>query len=200
MAFENVRADFARVHEVLEGSPLYRTLHALGTPGFHALLVYRFGRWALAQPALVRPVLGALYQLAYLFVRILWGIELSRGARIGAGLYIGHFGGICVSRRAVMGRNCTLSQGVTIGVSGDGASFGAPEIGDDVYIAPGARVFGPIHIGNNVKIGPNAVVGQDVPANAVLALEPGFRIVSYRGNRRAEPSTPSDKRRSASTG
>lgn len=198
-AIENIRADFARWHEVLEGGPFYRTLHALASPGFHAVLVYRFGRWALARRTPVRQVLGLTYQLAYLLVRICWGIELPRRAAIGAGLYIAHFGGITVSRRAVLGRNCTLSQGITIGISGEGASRGAPAIGDDVYIAPGARVYGAIRIGRNVKIGPNVVVSEDLPDNAVVVLDPGFRIVSYRGNRRLE-AIPGDRSRSASTG
>src|SRR5207248_8297066 len=137
-------------------------------PGFHAVVVYRFGRWALGLPSLVRVPLGVLYQLLYLVIRICWGIEIPRAAQIGPGLYVGHFGGIAVSRRAVIGRNCALSQQVTIGVDGRGERFGAPLIGDDVYIAPGARLYGRIRIGNNVKIGPNAVVGEDIPDDAVV--------------------------------
>jgi serine O-acetyltransferase len=196
----NLRADLARARAVLGGRPAYRSLHALCAPGFHAVLVYRFGRWALGQPALVRVPLGVLYQLLHLAVRICWGIEIPRAAQIGPGLYIGHFGGITVSQRTVIGRNCALSQQVTIGADGRGERHGAPVIGDDVYIAPGARVFGRIRIGNNVKIGPNAVVGEDIPDDAVVMLDPGYRIVSYRGNRRSLPATPADQRRSASTG
>ena len=196
----NLRADFARVRAALQGGLVYRSLHALCAPGFHAVLVYRFGRWALGQPVLVRVPLDVVYQLLYLLVRICWGIEIPRAATIGPGLYIAHLGGIAVSRRAVIGRNCALSQQVTIGIDGHGERFGAPVIGDEVYIAPGARVFGRIRIGNNVKIGPNAVVGEDIPDDAVVALDPGYRIVSYRGNRRAPSTTPADGRRSASTG
>ena len=193
---ENLRADLARARAVVEGRPLYRSLQALCAPGFQAVLVYRFGRWALRQPALVRAPLGVIYHALYLLVRICWGIEISRAARIGPGLYIGHLGGITVSRRAVIGRNCALSQQVTIGAD----AHGAPLIGDDVYIAPGARIFGRIRIGNNVKIGPNAVVGQDIPDNVVVVLDPGYHIVSFRGNRRAASTMPADGRRSASTG
>ena len=196
----NLRADFARVRATLEGSPAYRSLHALCAPGFHAVLVYRFGNWALGQRALVRMPLNIVYQFLNLLVRICWGIEIPRAASIGPGLYIAHLGGICVSRRAVIGRNCALSQQVTIGAAGEGARFGAPVIGDDVYIAPGARLYGRIRVGNNVKIGPNTVVGEDIPDNAVVALDPGYRIVSYRGNRRAPSAMPADRRRSASTG
>jgi serine O-acetyltransferase len=193
----NLRADFARVLAALEGRPAYRSLHALAAPGFQAVLVYRLGRWALGLRAPVRWPLGVLYQLLYLLIRICWGIEIPRAAIIGPGLYIGHFGGIAVSGRAVIGRNCALSQQVTIGADGHGERSGAPVIGDDVYIAPGARVFGRIRIGNNVKIGPNAVVGEDIPDDAVVALDPGYRIISQRGNRRSPMQA--DRRRSAST-
>ena len=84
-----------------------------------------------------------------------------------------------------------------IGVTGDGADCGIPVIGDDVYIAPGARVFGRIRVGNNVKIGPNTCVYRDVPDNAVLVLDPGYVILSYKGNRQLRSV---DTRRSASTG
>lgn len=197
---QDLQADLRRALEHHEGSVTRRWLLVLSAPGTHAVLVYRLGRWAL-RLGLARWALDPLYHALYLLVRICWGIEIPRAATIGAGLYIGHFGGINVSRRAVLGRNCTLSQGVTIGVSGEGAQRGAPVIGDDVYIGPGARVFGPIRIGDNVKIGPNAVVHQHIPANAVVVLEPGFSIISYRGNRRVPGAPmPADRRRSASTG
>jgi serine O-acetyltransferase len=154
------------------------------SPGLQAVAVYRLGHWGLGQPAILRLLLDPLYVALNLFVKALWGIEISRKARIGPGLYIGHFGGITVSSLAVIGANCSLSQQVTIGVAGGPGREGAPRIGDDVYIAPGARVFGRIRVGNNVKIGANAVVHADVPDDAVIALDPGFRIISYRGNRR----------------
>jgi len=180
---ENLRADFARVVAVEDGSGLRRALLALCAPGFQAVAVYRFGRWALGLPALARWPLSLTYYVLYFFVRALWGIEVPRKAAIGPGLYIGHFGGIHVSGRATIGANCALSQGITIGVTGDGADCGIPVIGDDVYIAPGAKVFGRIRVGNNVKIGPNACVHRDVPDNAVLVLDPGYVILSYKGNR-----------------
>ncbi len=155
------------------------------SPGLQAVAVYRFGRWALAQPRALRLVLDPAYVVLNVLVKVLWGIELSRRARIGPGLYVGHFGGITVSSRAVIGADCAISQGVTIGAAGHGERYGAPEIGDDVYVAPGAKLIGPIRIGNNVKIGANAVVHRDVPDNAVVALDPGFRILSFKGNRRA---------------
>jgi serine O-acetyltransferase len=112
----------------------------------------------------------------------IWGIEIPRATSIGEGFYIGHYGGITISHKAKIGKNCSISQLVTIGVSGSGDKKGAPTIGDNVYIAPGAKIFGKITIGNNVKIGANAVVHKDIPDNAIVVLNPGFSIISYRDN------------------
>jgi serine O-acetyltransferase len=60
--------------------------------------------------------------------------------------------------------------------------MGCPVIGDNVYIAPGAKVFGKIRIGDNVKIGANAMVFKNFLDNAVAVMDPGFRIISYKGN------------------
>jgi serine O-acetyltransferase len=138
-----------------------------------AVVVYRFGQWARLQSRLLRCVLDPMYWTCNALIRITWGIELPRGAKIGPGLYIGHFGGITISAAAVIGRDCNLSHGITIGVSGHGEHCGVPTIGDEVFIAPGARLFGRITVGNNVKIGANAVIHKDVPNNAVVVLDPG---------------------------
>ena len=108
----------------------------------------------------------------------MWGIDVPRKTRIGPGLYIGHFGGIIVSAQSSIGANCDLSHGVTVGVGGKGDRLGAPEIGDNVYLGPGAKVFGRINVGRGAKIGANAVVFRDVPEDAVAVLHPGFRILS----------------------
>lgn len=180
LGFPSLRRDLERAGKIGRRAGLLSLLE----PGAQAVAVYRLGSWALRLHPLARLAVDPLYGVLALLVRILWGIDLSRHARIGPGLYIGHFGGITVSRHAVIGANCSLSQGVTIGAAGHGEGYGAPVIGDDAYIAPGARVFGPIRIGDNVKIGANAVVHEDIPNNAVVALSPGFTILSYRGNRR----------------
>jgi len=150
-----------------------------------AVIVYRFGQWSRRRFKLLRILFDPIYVTLDFFIQAFWGIELPRGARIGPGLYIGHYGGITVSSRAVMGRNCNLSQNITIGVSGAGPKRGAPTLGDNVYVAPGARLFGQISIGNNVKIGANAVIYKDLPENAIAVMEPGFKIISYAGNQPA---------------
>jgi serine O-acetyltransferase len=168
------------------GSTLRRVLACARAPGVHAVLVLRFGQWSRRRPKLLRILFDPIYMILDFFVQALWGIEIPRGAKVGPGLYIGHYGGITVSSVAVIGRDCNLSQNITIGVSGAGQKRGAPTIGDNVYIAPGARLFGKITIGNNVKIGANAVIHKDLADNAIAVLDPGFKIISYAGNRPAD--------------
>jgi serine O-acetyltransferase len=180
--------DLARARAYGPQGSLRGAIDCLRSPGVHAVAVYRLGNWSLRQPLWARLALEPVYFVLDVLVKVAWGIDISRRARIGPGLYVGHFGGITVSPHAVIGANCALSQSVTIGVSGEGERRGAPVIGDDVYIAPGARLFGRIRIGHNVKIGANAVIHKDIPDNAVAAFDPGFRILSYRGNRRSAPA------------
>lgn len=180
-----LRADLRRRYAMTSGSTLKRVLSCARAPGVHAVLVLRFGQWSRRRPKLLRIVFDPIYAILDFMVQALWGIEIPRGAKVGPGLYIGHYGGITVSSQAVIGRDCNLSQNITIGVSGGGTKRGAPTIGDNVYIAPGARLFGRITIGNNVKIGANAVIHKDLPDNAIAVLDPGFKIISYAGNRPA---------------
>ncbi len=180
--FAVLRADIRRTYDLLDGGRLRRVLNCARTPGVQAVTVFRFGQWLARRPIWLRVFLEPFFLVGQFLVHVLWGIELPRAATIGPGLYIGHFGGIVISPHAVIGERCSLSCGITIGMAGHGERFGVPVIGDRVYIAPGARVFGKIRIGNNVKIGANAVVYRDVPDNAVVALDPGFRIVSFSGN------------------
>ena len=172
-----LRADVGRTYSYARGGRLSRTIECLRTPGVQAVVVLRFGQWARSMPLVLRIVLDPLYFVLTGLIPMLWGIEIPRATVVGPGLFIGHFGGITVSSQAVLGSGCNLSQNITIGIGGTGDHVGVPVLGDNVYIAPGARVFGKIKIGNNVKIGANAVVYKSVPDNAVAVLDPGFRIL-----------------------
>ncbi len=177
-----LQADIARTYQLAAGGRLQRIIQCARSPGVHTVIVFRYGQWARQRLLVFRIALDPVYFLLNLLIKILWGIELPRGARVGPGLYIGHFGGITISPAAIIGLNCSVSQGTTIGISGTGDRQGVPTIGDDVFIAPGARLFGKINVGNNVKIGANAVIYRDIPDNAVVVLDPGFKIISYKGN------------------
>lgn len=154
------------------------------TQGIWATVIYRAGSWChnhknkFFWPRLILLFLTFFQK----FIEIITGISLPFTAKIGKGLYIGHFGGIIVGTQAVLGEYCNLSNGVTIGQAGRGGSQNTPIIGDRVYIGPGAKVFGGITIGNDVAIGANAVVTQDLPDNAVAGGVPA-RIISYKGSK-----------------
>lgn len=173
----DLRADYARY----PGSGVQRFQLAMSSQGFWAVATFRLGQGIYSMPR----VLGTPLKLAYWpllkFIECITGIQLAVGARVGPGLYIGHFGAIIVSGHARIGARCNLSQGITIGASTKGGRRGAPVIGDRVYIAPGAKVFGPITIGSDVAIGANAVVHSDVPAHVTVAGVPA-KIVSQKGS------------------
>jgi len=173
-------ADIGRSYEYCRGGRVRKLMQLVRLPGVQSVCVYRLGNWLLCQNPLVRVFVEPIYFVLDTLIRIVWGIELPRATKIGPGLYIGHFGGITVSSAAEIGSRCTLSPCITIGVSGEGSKQGVPIIGDNVYVAPGARLIGKIRIGNNVKIGANAVVYKDIPDNAVVVLDPGFKIISIR--------------------
>jgi len=126
----------------------------------------------------------SFFPLAYLILnhyKYRLGISISFRTQIGIGFYIGHFGGIVVHTDAVIGKNCNISQGVTIGVANRGDRKGCPKIGDNVYIGPGAKIIGRISIGNFAAIGANAVVTKDVPENGVAVGIPA-KIISLDGS------------------
>ena len=177
------KEDFLRVYTLTSGSEIRRIINCYRSPGLHAIGIYRFGQWLRKKNLLLRIWLEPIYVILFRRICSKWGIQISRRADIGPGFYIGHYGGIIISDFAKIGRNVNVSQLVTIGVSGRGEKRGVPINGDDVYIAPGAKIFGKICVGNNVKIGANAVVYKDIPDNAIVVLDPGFKIISFRGNR-----------------
>jgi serine O-acetyltransferase len=109
---------------------------------------------------------------------IKFGIEIHPNTKIGYGFYIGHFGGIVINERTIIGNNCNISQGVTIGQINRGEKQGTPTIEDEVYIGPGAKIIGKINIGNNSAIGANAVVVKDVFPNTTVGGIPAKEISS----------------------
>lgn len=94
----------------------------------------------------------------------------------GPGLSIAHYGSVIVNGHAVIGKNCRIHSGVNIG-----RDLEAPTIGDNVYLGPGAKLWGKIVIGNNVAIGANAVVTKDIPDGVTVAGVPA-KIVSQKGS------------------
>ncbi len=96
------------------------------------------------------------------------GIEIHPAAKIGKNLFIDHGIGVVIGETAVVGNNCTIYQGVTLGGTGKEHNKRHPTLGDNVIVGAGAKVLGNITIGNNVKIGANSVVLKDVPDNCTV--------------------------------
>lgn len=114
------------------------------------------------------PILPRIFRS---LIFLLYNSSVPSSVRIGKGSVFGHSGiGVVIHQRSVIGENCTLCQGITIG--GRSKKFEVPIIGNRVYIGAGARVLGPISIGNNVIIAPNAVVMIDVPDNCSVGGVP----------------------------
>jgi serine O-acetyltransferase len=177
-----LKNDILRTYDLIAGNRIRKLIGCYRSPGVHAVINLRFGQWLLKQNVFIQLFLTPIYLFQYHRMRSKWGIEIPRTTEIGEGFYIGHFGGITISSSAKIGKHMNISQEVTIGVSGQGDKKGCPTIGDNVYLAPGAKLFGKINIGNHVKIGANAVIHKDIPDNAIVVLDPGFTIISYKGN------------------
>ena len=140
-----------------------------------AVWVYRFGRRVdRHRSGPVKWVLLKLYWPIFRFTETLLGIGLPKSVRVGPGLRIWHFGNIFIHPKVVIGSNCTLRQGVTIGNRNNDDRV--PVIGDNVEFGAYAQVLGNVRIGNNCKIGAMSVVLSDVPDGATAIGIPA-RIV-----------------------
>ncbi len=176
--FKKINKDF---HAALAMDPAAtsRIEVALTYSGVHALLFYRFAHWLWKKGIPFVP--RALSQ----FARFLTGIEIHPGATIGSGLFIDHGMGVVIGETTEIGDNVTLFQGVTLGGTGKQRGKRHPTLGSHVVVGAGAKVLGPITIGDYVKIGANSVVLQDVPDHSTVVGIPG-RIVRIKDERVAE--------------
>jgi serine O-acetyltransferase len=127
-------------------------------------------------------LLPYLYNRVWLnHYRFRYGFEISPATRIGAGFYLGHFGGVVISPHAVVGSNVNIAQGVTIGAASRGARQGAPTIEDRVWVGANAIIVGKVTIGREALIAPGAYVNFDVPERSLVLGNPG-KIVSQAGS------------------
>ena len=152
-------------------------LEVLSDPGTWVVFTYRLGRAVRGLPRLLRLPAVCAHKPFELLVGTFAGAAIPPSAEIGGGLRLGRTSGIRVAPDAYIGRDCDLGEGVTLASSG-----GAPWIGDRVQIGPGARVVGPVRVGNDAAIGPNAVVEADVPDGVTVAGVPA-QIVAGEGSR-----------------
>ena len=124
-------------------------------PGFHALVLHRICNFLYRLGLRFLP--RALSQIS----RHITGIEIHPGATIGKRLFMDHGMGIVIGETAVIGDNCTIYHGVTLGGTGKDKIKRHPNLGENVMVGAGAKVLGPIYIANNVKIGAGAIVVKE---------------------------------------
>jgi serine O-acetyltransferase len=169
MAFDHIRSDYRA------------NGRKIGAQGFWALVIYRYGRWRYTiRPRWLRMPFSLIYHVAFKFIQILTGIELPCEVILGDNFVIDHFGGIIISGYAKFGNDCRIRDGVVVGLRHVDQPI-APIFGNNVDVGTGAKILGPIRIGNNVQIGANAVVLCDVPDDSIAVGVPA--VVKPRRSR-----------------
>ena len=160
---KNVMKKDPAARNILEVMLLYQ--------GFHILVFYRIGHFFYKHKLLF------IARLVSQIGRFCTGIEIHPGAKIGRRLFIDHGMGIVIGETATIGNDCTIYHGVTLGGTGKDKYKRHPDLGNNVMVGCGAKVLGPIKIGDNVKIGANAVVLKDIESDATVVGIPPRKII-----------------------
>ena len=165
-----------------------------GKPSQFRRILTEQGLWATFQYRIERAVLtcrlpGPLRTAARIpliatrkAVELASGVTLPPTAAVGPGLHLPHGGRVVVHGEAILGQDCCINQGATIGVSGRGERRGVPVLGDRVYVGPNAVVVGPIEVGDDVLVGANSLVNRDVPPSTTVVGVPAV-VVSREGSK-----------------
>lgn len=169
--FSRLRED---INSIIDRDPAARNMLEVLTcyPGFHAIAIHRLTHW------LWRHHCKWLARFISQFARLFTAIEIHPGATIGRRVFIDHGFGVVIGETAIVGDDCTIYQGVTLG----GTSLSKnekrhPTLGKGVIIGAGAQVLGGFEIGNGAKVGSNAVVVKSVPAGATAVGNPAKIIL-----------------------
>ncbi len=175
MLFKRIRED---IKVIMERDPAARSAWEVYFlyPGLRAVISHRRASW------FYRHNMHFIARYISQRCRDKTGIEIHPAATIGKGLFIDHGTGVVIGETAVVGDNCTIYQGVTLGGTGKDTGKRHPTIGNNVTIGSGAKVLGPFTVGDNSKIAANAVVLSEVPPNSTCVGVPG-RIVKIDDKR-----------------
>ena len=138
--------------------------------GWHALLFHRPAHF------FYRHGMFFIARLISQIGRFFTGIEIHPGAKLGQNLFIDHGMGIVIGETAVVGDNCTIYHGVTLGGTGKDVGKRHPTIGNNVLIGAGAKVLGPFTVGDNAMIGSNSVVLSEIPPDTTVTGIPGRAV------------------------
>ena len=161
---------------------LRREYHLQGgtmrAPEVWVMCTYRFGRWSSELSGLSRKLSGKAYGALSLGMLVTTGCTIHREADLGSGFHLVHVGNVKIHPQVRLGKNVGVMHDVTIGVNMERP--GVPVIGDNVFIGAGAKILGPVHIGDGARIAANSLVLSDVPAGATAVGVPA-RALRYTG-------------------
>ncbi len=178
MSFERLKED---IQCVFERDPAARNRFEVLTcyPGLHALLLYRMNHFLWN--------LGLKWVARFMSTVSRWftGVEIHPGARIGQRFFIDHGMGVVIGETAVIGDDCTLYHGVTLGGTSWKKGKRHPTLENSVVVGAGAKVLGPVVISQGVRIGSNAVVVKDVPEYATVVGVPGRIVEEVKDKQKA---------------
>lgn len=175
---DRVRAD---IRAIKERDPASRNSFeiVLLYSGLHAIMLHRPAHF------LYRHKWFFLARFLSQFARLLTGIEIHPGAKIGKGVFIDHGSGVVIGETTEIGDGCTIYQGATLGGTGKEKGKRHPTLGKNVLVGTGAKILGPFKVGDNPKIAANAVVLEEIPPNSTAVGVPA-RVVKQNGVRICE--------------
>lgn len=154
----------------------FSSLEIILYPGLYAIIFHRLAHWLWQHKVPFIP------RLISQFARFLTGIEIHPGAEIGREFFIDHGMGVVIGETTVIGENVLIYHGVTLGGTSLATGKRHPTIGNNVIIGAGAKLFGPLLVGDNSQIGGGAVIVRDVPPNSVVVGNPG-KVVRLNGEK-----------------
>lgn len=150
-------------------------------PSFRITFWFRLGSWLKSKRNFLAKIPYGIVFMIHRHNQYKTGIQIPLGTQVGEGLRFFHFSCVVINPRSVIGDNCTIFHGVTLGTSrGEGAGF--PVVGNNVVLSAGAKLIGGVNVGHHVMIGANAVVVKDIPDGAVAVGVPA-KVVSQEGEK-----------------
>lgn len=173
---QHVRADFAK-----HG-------HNLLNIAWWPIFVHRLGFWALSLPYPARYLASGVYLVLHYWVHLISGTSIAREARIGADFHLPHSGNIIIHPDCIIGDACAIFHEVTLGTSIDRP--GVPRLGNGVLIGPGAKLLGPVTIGDGARVAANSLVISDVPPGTVAIGVPARVIAAPPASHQRASTAP----------
>jgi serine O-acetyltransferase len=171
LLLKEIRADVRAARERDPAAQGVSTVEILSSwAGVQALLAHR------AAHALMEAGVPLVPRIIAYLTRAITGIEIHPAAQIGNEFFIDHGSGVVIGETASIGNCVTLYQGVTLGGTGFQRGKRHPTLGDNVTVGSGAKLLGPIAVGDGAKIGANTVVVEDVPPSATVVGNPGHPV------------------------